>query len=118
LETRPPDAVVLDVREPQEYQHGHVPGAINIPQADLASRLDEVPRNRPVMAICQGGVRSLRAAQFLVQMGISQVASVTGGTAAWRKAGKAVAVGDLSVEEPRVTETEWMHAGARPSFHT
>jgi rhodanese-related sulfurtransferase len=118
LETRPPDAVVLDVREPQEYQHGHVPGAINIPQADLASRLDEVPRDRPVIAICQGGVRSLRAAQFLVQMGISQVASVTGGTVAWRKAGKAVAVGDLSVEEPRVTETEWMHAGARPSSHT
>jgi len=56
LETRPPEALVLDVREPQEYQHGHVPGAINIPQADLASRLDEVPRDRPVIAICQGGV--------------------------------------------------------------
>ncbi len=115
LETRPPDAVVLDVREPQEYQHGHVPGAINVPQADLASRLDEVPRDRTVMIVCQLGMRSLRAAQFLLQMGINQVASVKGGTAAWRKAGKAVAVGDTSVEEPRVIETEWTHAGARSS---
>ncbi|MBI2563617.1 MAG: MBL fold metallo-hydrolase, partial [candidate division NC10 bacterium] len=40
LESRPPDAVVLDVREPEEYAHGHVPGAISLPQADLASRLD------------------------------------------------------------------------------
>lgn len=115
LETRPPEALVLDVREPEEYQHGHVPDAINIPQADLASRLDEVPRDRLVITICQGGMRSLRAAQFLVQMGIGQVASVKGGTAAWRKAGKAVAGGDLSVEEPRVTETEWTHAGASSS---
>ena len=115
LETRPPDAVVLDVREPQEYEHGHVPSAINIPQADLASRLDEVPRDRPLMIICHSGMRSLRAAQFLTQLGINQVTNVTGGTAAWRKAGKAVAVGDTTVEEPRVTETEWMHAGAHSS---
>ncbi len=112
LETRPSGAVVLDVREPQEYAHGHVPGAINIPQADLASRLDEVPRDRPVIAVCQAGIRSLRSAQFLVQMGINQVVSVKGGTAAWRKAGKPVAVGDTGVEEPRVTESEWTHAGA------
>lgn len=115
LQTRPPDAVVLDVRELQEYEHGHIPGAINIPQADLASRLDEVPRDRPLMIICQSGMRSLRAAQFLMQMNIGQVASVKGGTAAWRKAGKPVEAGDTSVREPRVTETEWMHAGARPS---
>ena len=116
LETRPPDSVLLDVREPEEYQHGHVPGAINIPQADLASRLDEVPRDRPLILICQGGMRSYRAAQFLTQMGVDQVASVKGGTAAWRKAGKAVSFSDTGGEEPRVTETEWMHAGARSSY--
>ncbi|MFQ5847333.1 MAG: rhodanese-like domain-containing protein [Candidatus Methylomirabilales bacterium] len=118
LEMRPPRAVVLDVREPQEYAHGHVPGAVNIPQADLASRLDEVPRDWPVMIICQSGMRSLRAAQYLTQMNIAQVANVKGGSTAWRKAGKAVTVGDTSVEEPRVTETEWMHAGARSSLQT
>jgi hypothetical protein len=49
-------------------------------------------------------------------MGIEQVASVKGGTAAWRAAGKAVAVGDTSVEKSRVTESEWAHAGARTSY--
>jgi hydroxyacylglutathione hydrolase len=115
LETRSPDAIILDVREPQEYAHGHVPGAINIPQADLASRLDEVPRDRPLMIICQSGMRSLRAAQFLMQMQIGQVANVKGGTAAWQRADKPVETGDASAQVPRVTETEWMHAGARPS---
>ena len=116
LATRPPEAVVLDVREPEEYAHGHVPGVTNLPQADLASRLDEVPRDRPVLTLCERRMRSLRAARFLIQMGIEQVASVKGGTAAWRAAGKAVAVGDTSVEKSRVTESEWAHAGARTSY--
>jgi glyoxylase-like metal-dependent hydrolase (beta-lactamase superfamily II)/rhodanese-related sulfurtransferase len=116
LEARPPDAVVLDVREPEEYAHGHVPGAINLPQADLASRLDEVPRDRPVLTLCERGMRSLRAARFLVQMGIEQVASVKGGTAAWRAAGKPLAFGDTGVEKSRVAESEWAHAGARSSY--
>jgi glyoxylase-like metal-dependent hydrolase (beta-lactamase superfamily II)/rhodanese-related sulfurtransferase len=118
LEARPPDAVVLDVREPQEYAHGHVAGALNVPQADLASRLDEIPRDRPVMVVCQAGIRSVRAAHFLVQMGINQVASVKGGTTAWRKGGKPVAVSDTSVEEPRVTESGWTHAGVKSSDWT
>jgi rhodanese-related sulfurtransferase len=116
LEARPPDAAVLDVREPEEYAHGHVPGAVSLPQADLASRLDEVPRDRPVMLICQRGMRSYRAAQFLVQMGIDRVASVRGGTAAWRAAGKELAMGDTRAERPRVAESEWTHAGAQSSY--
>jgi rhodanese-related sulfurtransferase len=111
LERRPPDAVVLDVREPGEYAHGHVPGAISLPQADLASRLDEIPRNRPVLTLCERGVRSLRAAQFLMQIGITEVASVQGGTSAWRSAGKPLAFGDTRVEKTRITESEWTHAG-------
>lgn len=111
LERRPPDAVVLDVREPAEYAHGHVPGAISLPQADIASRLDEVPRNRPVLTLCERGSRSLRAAQFLMQMGINEVASVQGGTSAWRSAGKPLAFGDTRMEKTRITESEWTHAG-------
>src|SRR5262249_25508913 len=87
LRGRPPDAVVVDGREPEEFASGHVPGALNLPQADLATRLDEVPRDRPVFVICQGGFRSLRAAQFLSQSGFSDVTSVKGGTEAWRDAG-------------------------------
>lgn len=90
LAERPPDACVLDVREPEEYARGHVPGAISLPQAELASRLDELPRDRSLLVICQSGGRSLRAAQFLAQVGYTDVASVAGGTAAWRAAGKPV----------------------------
>jgi rhodanese-related sulfurtransferase len=112
LEARPPEASLLDVREPEEYAHGHVPGAVNLPQADLATRLAEVPRDRLVYLICQGGFRSLRAAQFLRQRGFEDVVSVKGGTEAWRAAGKPLAQGDACAEPPHVVETEWTHAGA------
>ena len=100
------------MREPEEYAHGHVPGAVNLPQADLATRLAEVPRDHPVYLICQGGFRSLRSAQFLRQQGFEDVVSVKGGTEAWRAAGKPLAQGDARAEPPRVVETEWAHAGA------
>jgi hydroxyacylglutathione hydrolase len=111
LEARGPGAILLDVREPVEYAAGHVPGAVNLPQADLADRLDELPRDRPVLMICQGGYRSLRAAQFLKQIGFAQVASVAGGTAAWTEAGKPLGRGDVDDRATRVIETEWAHAG-------
>jgi glyoxylase-like metal-dependent hydrolase (beta-lactamase superfamily II)/rhodanese-related sulfurtransferase len=112
LEARAPEAAVVDVREPDEYAHGHVPGAANLPQAELATRLEEVPRDRPVFVICQGGVRSRRSAQFLRQMEYVRVANVQGGTDAWRTAGKPLAFGDVTVEKPRVVESAWTHAGS------
>ncbi len=114
LDRRSPDAFVLDVREPEEYaHHGHVPGAINVPQAELASRVDELPRDRSLLTICRSGARSLRAAQYLKQVDFDRVASVKGGTEAWRAAGNQLAFGDTSeIEEPRIAESEWAHAGA------
>lgn len=111
LAGRGPETVVLDVREPAEYAGGHVPGAVNLPQAELASRLEEIPRDRLVLTICQGGFRSLRAAQFLRQIGYERVASVAGGTAAWREAGRPVDMGEADDAAPRVAESEWTHAG-------
>ena len=111
LEARPPEVVLLDVREPHEFAGGHVPGARNLPQADLATRLSEVPRDRPLYLICQGGFRSLRAAQFLSQMGFKDVASVSGGTEGWRAAQKSLALGDTASEPERFIESEWAHAG-------
>jgi rhodanese-related sulfurtransferase len=111
LRARPSDSVVVDVRELEEYVSGHVPGAVNLPQADLATRLKEVPRDRRVFVICLGGFRSLRAAQFLSQCGISDVASVKGGTEAWRKAGGDLVHDDPRTPQPAVVETEWAHAG-------
>src|SRR5262249_17749379 len=111
LRARPSVAVVVDVREPEEFANGHVPGAVNLPQADLATRLNEVPRDRPVFVICQSGFRSLRAAQFLSQCGIAGVASVKGGTAAWRAAGGELVQESARPPQPGIVETEWAHAG-------
>ena len=111
VEHRDPESLLIDVREPVEYAAGHVPGAINLPQADLADRLGELPRDRPLLLICQGGYRSLRAAQFLCQMEFPHVASVAGGTAAWAAAAKPLTTGDIDIDAPRVIETEWAHAG-------
>jgi glyoxylase-like metal-dependent hydrolase (beta-lactamase superfamily II)/rhodanese-related sulfurtransferase len=108
--------LVVDVREPEEYLAGHVPGSVNIPQADLASRLDELPRDQPLMVICQHGMRSLRAAQFLRQAGFNDVATVTGGTSAWLSEGRPMVTGELQVEPPRVVESLWPHAGAMSAF--
>ena len=82
------DALVIDVREPHEYAAGHVPGAISIPQADLALHVSELPRDRDLLVVCEGGTRSLRAARFLKQVGFPKVTNLAGGTAAWRAAGQ------------------------------
>lgn len=106
------EAFLLDVREPEEYAAGHVPGAINLPQGDLATRLAAVPRDRAVYLICRSGARSLRAGQFLKQVGYADVVSVRGGTEAWQAAGHAVDSESSAGDGPRIVETEWMHAGS------
>jgi hydroxyacylglutathione hydrolase len=111
LDSRPPEAVLLDVREPHEFASGHVPGARSLPQADLATRLSEVPRDRPIFVICQGGFRSLRAAQFLNQMGFRNVASVNGGTEGWLAAKKTLTTGATDLEPQQFIESEWAHGG-------
>jgi glyoxylase-like metal-dependent hydrolase (beta-lactamase superfamily II)/rhodanese-related sulfurtransferase len=105
-------ALLLDVREPEEYAHGHIPGAVNVPQAELATRLGEIPRDRPVLVVCQAGYRSKRAAQFLLQVDYRQVSSVCGGTDAWLAAERPLAFGDTRLALPRIAESAWAHAGA------
>jgi len=90
IDSAPPNAVLLDVREPEEFARERVPGAVNVPQSDLATRLSEIPRDRPILTICQSGSRSLRSAQFLHQQGYQNVATVVGGTRAWRDAGRPI----------------------------
>jgi glyoxylase-like metal-dependent hydrolase (beta-lactamase superfamily II)/rhodanese-related sulfurtransferase len=112
IDSAPANTVLLDVREPEEFAHGHVPGALNVPQADLATRLGEIPRDRPIMTICQSGMRSLRSAQFLRQQGFERVATVVGGTAAWRASGRRIDAADAAAGPPRIADSEWAHAGA------
>jgi hydroxyacylglutathione hydrolase len=111
LESVADGTVLLDVREPQEFARGHVPEAVNLPQADLASRLDTIPRDRPILTICWSGSRSLRSAQFLKQMGYDQVASVKGGTQAWLEAGKPAAYAEVDANKPMIAESTWTHGG-------
>ena len=82
-----PAPYLLDVREPWEYQEGHVPGAQLIPLGELEQRVKEVPRDRPILAICHSGQRSLAAAGYLLQLGYNSVSNVDGGTAAWIERG-------------------------------
>lgn len=82
-----PKPFLLDVREPWEYAHGHVEHAQLIPLGELEARVAEIPRDRPVLAICHSGQRSYAAAGYLIQLGYRRVANVDGGTAAWIERG-------------------------------
>jgi rhodanese-related sulfurtransferase len=75
-------------------------------------RLAEVPRDRPVFTICAAGMRSLRVAQFLKQVGFNDVVSVSGGTDAWQATGKPIVTEDTTLARLQIVETEWTHAGA------
>ncbi|MDR6217994.1 rhodanese-like domain-containing protein [Deinococcus soli (ex Cha et al. 2016)] len=78
---------VLDVRTDAEYREGHVPGAALLPLADLGTRMNAVPRDRPVYVICRSGNRSAQASAQLVKAGYTQVFNVDGGMNAWTRAG-------------------------------
>ena len=79
--------LILDVRQPDEYQAGHVPGSTLVPLDQLALRLDELPRDRPIVAMCRSGNRSGVAAGLLKRAGFTNVANLKGGMIAWQKQG-------------------------------
>jgi rhodanese-related sulfurtransferase len=85
-------AVVIDVREPGEYVSGHVPGARLIPMGQLAARMHEIDRHRPVHLVCATGNRSKSMATLLEHNGFD-VVNVNGGTSAWQQTGRPVVTG-------------------------
>jgi rhodanese-related sulfurtransferase len=85
-------AKVLDVRNEDEYDAGHVAGAKLIPLGQLAARQDEIPEADPLYVICASGGRSLTAAKALVQSGYRAI-SVAGGTRGWIEQGRPVVTG-------------------------
>jgi glyoxylase-like metal-dependent hydrolase (beta-lactamase superfamily II)/rhodanese-related sulfurtransferase len=89
----PQPPVVLDVRNASEYAGEHIPGSLHIPYGDLAARIDEIPRDRPLATICRGGKRSGLAASILQREGFADVVHVGQGVAAWRDAGNPVEAG-------------------------
>jgi rhodanese-related sulfurtransferase len=77
---------LIDVRTPEEFAGGHIPGAVNIPVQEIAGRLAEVAQDRPVVLYCRSGNRSTQAAQILDAAGYAPVYNL-GGIAAWQQAG-------------------------------
>ncbi len=78
---------LIDVRNPDEYVAGHVPGARLIPLNELVDRVDEVPMGAEVLVICGSGARSMVAAEFLAEQGATPI-NVAGGTLAWVESGR------------------------------
>ena len=86
-------ATVLDVRNPDEYEEKHVPGAVLVPLPELGERIDEVPGGRPLYVVCARGSRSRSAAEALrLQLGWS-VVNVSDGTEGWAASGRPLAAG-------------------------
>ncbi|MEY2459259.1 MAG: sulfur-carrier protein adenylyltransferase/sulfurtransferase [Acidimicrobiaceae bacterium] len=85
-----PGAVVLDVREPDEYEQGAIPGALHIPRGNLESNVEaRVPdHDTPLIVHCAGGTRSAFAAKTLEEMGYTNVVSVAGGFNKWKDEGR------------------------------
>ncbi|MGA2529017.1 MAG: rhodanese-like domain-containing protein [Acidimicrobiales bacterium] len=78
-------AVLIDVREPEEWLLGRAPQALHIPLGDLGGRVGELPRDRQLIMICRSGARSGRAAEVLVERGLPAV-NLAGGMQAWSAA--------------------------------
>ncbi len=82
----PKQTLLLDVREPVEFQFGTIPGAINIPVNQLRDRLHELPTDRAIIAFCQVGLRAYIAARILTQHGFQSVKNLNGGYKIFRAA--------------------------------
>jgi rhodanese-related sulfurtransferase len=85
--------VLLDVREDDEWQRGHAPGARHIPMGQVPSRIDEINPDAKLFVVCLAGGRSLRVAQYLARNGYRPV-NVSGGMQAWAAAGRPVITDD------------------------
>ena len=85
---RPP--VLIDVRNPGEWNASHIDGAVNVPLSQLAGRVAELPRDRPLVVYCTSGYRSSVAVSLLKREGLSDVANLVGGLGAWEAAKLAI----------------------------
>jgi rhodanese-related sulfurtransferase len=91
----PAEAIVLDVRENDEWAAGHAEGAVHIPMGEVVARIGEVPEGGRVHVVCRVGGRSAQVAQYLIAQGVDAV-NVTGGMLDWEAAGRPVVDGNGS----------------------
>jgi rhodanese-related sulfurtransferase/rubrerythrin len=95
---------IVDVRQPKEYESGHIPGAKLIPLPDLNQRINEIDSDKSTLVYCAVGGRSRAAAQILAGKGFKKVINLTGGIKAW-KSNEAVGSEDLGLDLFTGTET-------------
>ena len=81
------ETLFIDVREQTEYDAGHLPGITLIPMMQVPDRLDEIPTDQQVIVTCHSGNRSGQVADFLINMGYSNVHTMDGGIAEWEASG-------------------------------
>ncbi len=78
---------ILDVRSPQEYANdGHISGAYLMPLQTLAARLQELPKDTPIVCVCRSGARSMVACENLAKNGFGDVSNLSGGMISWKSA--------------------------------
>lgn len=82
-----PNVFMIDVREPDEYAAGHIPGITLIPMGEVAERLSEIPTDKEVIVTCRSGNRSGQIVDFLRSQGFTNVHNMEGGIVAWEEAG-------------------------------
>ncbi|MEI7845850.1 MAG: rhodanese-like domain-containing protein [Chloroflexota bacterium] len=87
--------VVIDVREPQEYQAGHIAGAKLIPLGSIKQHLNELPKDKEIVCVCASGSRSSSAARQLIKAGYT-VLDMSGGMMNWQRAGFPVKKGSAA----------------------
>ncbi len=79
-------AFILDVRQPEEYTSGHIPGATLIPISQLEKRANELPRDKEIIVVCRSGGRSAMGRDILKKAGFTKVSSMAQGMNAWKAA--------------------------------
>jgi len=87
------EAIVVDVRQPDEWNQGHIAGAKLIPLGALSSGLSSLPRDKEVLLVCRSGNRSSVAQGLLARAGFSSAINVEGGMIAWQRHGLPMKVG-------------------------
>jgi rhodanese-related sulfurtransferase len=80
-----PLPILLDVREPHEFNYVHLPGSLSVPLRTLPQRVHELNPEQEIVVICHHGMRSQQAANFLDSQGFLHVINLSGGIAAWAK---------------------------------
>ncbi|HEX7746470.1 MAG TPA: rhodanese-like domain-containing protein [Micromonosporaceae bacterium] len=84
------DAYLLDVREPDEWEAGHAPGARHVPMMEIPARLAEVPTDADVVVVCRSGSRSGQVVSYLLGNGWDNVRNLSGGMLDWATSGRPV----------------------------